>query len=206
MVCLDDVPADADQLIFNELLYRPLARLALTNASWARRVLPMVGVPSQAIRQAKASILEAASFDDLDRIVRAVERHPHVVVHSFDIDDFRQYSRARYALLEAIPFTPVRRVGTTVNVLNLGVLKPRGSTVPCITAFTRDNPTITAIVTQWATASLDPQVDFSCIYITRNFPTGKEARHRDVRNHDALQGWRCLGAAEGGNSYTGPTT
>lgn len=86
---LDDLPPDVYPILFNHLLYRPLARLALTNAVWAQRALQMVTTPSVALALAEEIIAAAQSFDDLDAVIQRIARHDHIELVHFDLNDFR---------------------------------------------------------------------------------------------------------------------
>lgn len=98
MVTLDDVPADVDPILFKHLLYRPLARLALTNSAWAQRALPMVIVPSHSFASAEEMIASAHSFEELDAVVQLIARHCYIELVHFDLDDFR-FPRAERSFL-----------------------------------------------------------------------------------------------------------
>ena len=90
MPLLDDLPADVDRAIFSHLTIRSLVQLALTSGEWARRVLPMVIVPSKELSSTKALVSAAASFEDLDAVLQGISVHPYIQLgQGFTLEDFQ---------------------------------------------------------------------------------------------------------------------
>ena len=101
-----------------------------------------------------------------------------------------------FDLLDTLQFEKYNRLNTEVSALNIGVVKRRGKPIVETTSFTMQHANVVRTLVGWVKQEV--KIQFAGIYITRNFPSGLEARHRDVHNRGKVQAWRAGGDFSGG--------